>query len=704
MKNIIRNIGLVFCMVCLPLLGNEFSPIIKVFNNQEDSCQTCAQCLVDLIISRQSEEKPIVLGLATGSSPILFYKAFSELAKRKNLDLSNIITFNLDEYCGLQKSDPRSYHAYMFTHFFNDLLWSSENTKGFRLENIYIPDGYAKKEEDLSCEELKNLREKFHKKNVSEYLTEEEELWVLQERANAYEALIQKLGPINFQVLGIGVNGHIGFAEPYSDLNGRTMVVKLSENTRENNAEFFDHNIHDVPLNAITMGIGTILDADYIALLAFGEKKSKIVERSLNVPVNLGIPATSLQRHPNVTFYLDKLAASDLEKNSVIRYYNGRVLKNHNLLYEDFWVEGGKIVSPKERPNYEVDMQGFIIAPGYIDLQINGAFGIDFSVQADQVHRVAELLPQYGVTSFLPTLVSCEKQKYMELIPHLQPHPGGSHGSSILGIHLEGPYFASCKQGAHNQNFIMSHIDHFPEDFYGNLEGVKIVTLAPEIPGGLSTIKYLKSKNIVVSVGHTNATYEEAIAAINAGVTMATHLFNAMPSIHQRNPGIIGAILTNDSMFYSVIADNIHVNPSIIDLAWRSNPKGFCLITDAMQALGLPLGVYSLGTMTVDVGSGGAYVSGTQTIAGSVLSLDKAVRNFHKSTNCSLAASLEAASLKPSQVLGMDNIKGVLNSGADADFIVVDDDLNVHASYVAGQLAWHKSRLEIHGYKSKHLE
>lgn len=695
MISIIRNCVFILCAVYLPLLGNEYSPAIKVFNHQEESCQECAQCLVDLIESRQSEGKPIVLGLATGSSPIPFYQALKKLLKQRDLDLSHIITFNLDEYCGIEKSDPRSYHSYMFAHFFDDLLWSPENTHGFRLENIHIPDGYAKKEEDLSSEELKNLREKFSKKNGSSYLTLEEELWVLQERANAYEALIQKFGPINFQILGIGVNGHIGFAEPYSDFNGRTMVLELSENTRENNAKFFDGIIHDVPLHAITMGIGTILKAEHIALLAFGEHKSSIVEKALKFSVHSEIPATALRQHPKVTFYLDKLASSDLEQNSVIRYYNGRVLRNHTLVNEDLWVKGGKVVSPREVSDYEVDVQGLIIAPGYIDLQINGAFGIDFSVQADQIHQVAELLPQYGVTSFLPTLVSCEKKNYLELITHLQPSQGGSHGSSVLGIHLEGPYFAHGKHGAHDQNLIISQINHSAEDYYGSLEGVKMVTLAPELPGGLTLIQDLKSRNIVVSAGHTNATYEEAIAAIRAGITMATHLFNAMPSIHHRNPGIIEAILTNDSMFYSIIADTIHVKPSVIDLAWRSNPKGLCLVTDAMQALGQPPGVYCLGTMSVDVGTHGAYISGTRTLAGSVLSLDEAVRNFRKSTNCSLVDSLEAASLKPAKVLGIDTIKGNLNAECDADFIIVDDDLHVHASYVAGQLAWHTSSAEL---------
>ncbi len=701
MRSLLSCCFLFFCLIFLSLSGNEVTPVIKVFSNQEDSSWACARYLVDLIRTRQEAGKQTVLGLATGSSPILFYKAFKEIVKSENLDLSNVITFNLDEYCGLEGSDSHSYYAYMFTHLFDDLLWSPENSTGFRLENIHIPNGYAKKENNLTELELKKLREKFPKnKNQSDQnLTLQEELWILNERANTYDALIRELGPINFQILGIGVNGHIGFAEPSSDLDGRTMLVELSESTRASNALYFDDFIEQVPTHAITMGIGTILEAECIALLAFGERKSSTIEKALKTPISTQIPASALRKHTNVTFYLDNLASGDLMQHSVIRYYNGRVLRNHALLADDLWVRAGKVIAALPKADFQVDLQGLIVAPGYIDLQINGAFGIDFAAQADKVQQVAQLLPQYGVTAFLPTLVSCTKEQYTQLLPYLQPQQGGVYGSSILGIHLEGPYFATGKHGAHNQSLIRSEIEQDLQNFYGNLAGVKMVTLAPELPGGLATIKYLKSQNIIVSAGHTNASYEEAQAAMAAGVNMATHLFNAMPTLNHRHPGIIAAVLTNDAMFYSIIADHIHVKPAILEIAWRSNPKGLCLITDAMQALGQSHGAYCLGTMRVDVGANGAYIEGTQTIAGSVLSLDEAVRNFRKSTNCSIEEAIAAASLRPAQVLGIDNSKGQLEVGFDGDFIVLDDDLNVQATFVNGQLAWHASNLELVDYK-----
>jgi N-acetylglucosamine-6-phosphate deacetylase len=374
----------------------------------------------------------------------------------------------------------------------------------------------------------------------------------------------------------------------------------------------------------------------------------------------------------------------------VSRYYNARLLKNHELLYGELWTANGRIISPQEKADEEIDAQGFILAPGYIDLQINGGFGIDFSTQADQVKRVAARLPQYGVTSFLPTLVSLKKDQYPSLLPHLQPCQGGANGSNILGIHLEGPFFHSSQPGAHNPACLTS-LDEPIEAYYGSLEGVRIVTLAPELPGALLAIKDLKRRNIVVAAGHTQATYEEAKLAIREGIRMATHLFNAMPFLHHRAPGLIGAVLTDKAMFYSIIADGIHLHPAVVNLAWKANPKGLFLVTDAIAALGLAPGIYALGSMPVEIEQQHAHLLGTQTLAGSIVSMDAAVRLFRASTHCSLVNALEAASLKPAQVLGMEKAKGNLNEGADADFIFLDDDLYIQACYVAGELAWRPS-------------
>lgn len=375
-----------------------------------------------------------------------------------------------------------------------------------------------------------------------------------------------------------------------------------------------------------------------------------------------------------------------------VRYYNGRILRNHEVKSGELWVAKGKIIAPQKKADRELDVQGKILAPGFIDLQINGGFGIDFSVEAEKVGEVAGQLPQYGVTSFLPTIVSSSREKYQRLLPHLQPKKGGSHGASILGLHLEGPFFHPKCCGAHEEKLLCS-LDgkESIESFYGNLEGVKIVTLAPELCGAANAIRSLREKNIIVSVGHSQASYNDMEQAIELGVRFVTHLFNVMTPFHHREPGIVGAVLTNDQIFYSLIVDGHHVHPASIRLAWRSNPEGLILVTDAIRALGLPSGDYRLGEVEIFVEGGKSMVKGTKTLAGSVLSMDEAVRHLRSYTGCSIVQALESASYKPAKLLGMERTKGTLGEGADADFIVLDDQLRIHASFVLGELAWSRS-------------
>ncbi len=369
-----------------------------------------------------------------------------------------------------------------------------------------------------------------------------------------------------------------------------------------------------------------------------------------------------------------------------VRYYNARIVRDHALQAGDLWVADGKIIAPQIKADLEIDVHGLIIAPGYIDLQINGGFGLDFTTQADRVSEVARLLPQYGVTAFLPTVISSSKERYRQALPHLQPKKGGAHGATILGVHLEGPFFHPKQCGAHDPLMIRSFDDSSSiEDFYGSLDGVKIVTLAPEIKGALGAIAHLKQRCIVASVGHSNASYQEMQQAIEAGASLATHLFNAMTPFHHRDPGVIASVLTTPGYFYSIIADGHHLHPAAINLAWRSNPDGLILVTDAMEALGLSDGVYHLGTREVEVQKSKAFLAGAATLAGSVLSLDAAVRNLLAYTSCSLVEAIEAASWKPAVILGMQDVKGSLQEGADADFIFLDDDLYVHATCIAGE-------------------
>jgi len=367
------------------------------------------------------------------------------------------------------------------------------------------------------------------------------------------------------------------------------------------------------------------------------------------------------------------------------RFYHARLLRDHKIEEGDLWVSDGKIVPPG-KADKEVDLQGQILAPGFIDLQLNGAFGKDFSSDVEIVDEVAKELPRYGVTSFLPTLVSCSGEQYREIIPTLMPQKR-SQSAEVLGVHLEGPFISSGRRGMHPQKHICpieQGAEKALEMAYGDLDGVKMVTLAPEIPGSAAVTKVLAKQGIVVAAGHTAATRVQLRECMGTGLTMVTHLFNGMRAFHHRHPGVVGTALSNDNLFFSVIADGVHVDDEVLALLWRIRQGGMVLVSDGMAAMGLESGLYQLGDVDVVVEGDVAHVAGTEVIAGSIASMDSAVRRLYKATGCSQAEALEAASLMPAKVLGIEHKKGTLNEGADADFVLLDDKLQVQGCYIAG--------------------
>jgi len=280
---------------------------------------------------------------------------------------------------------------------------------------------------------------------------------------------------------------------------------------------------------------------------------------------------------------------------------------------------------------------------------------------------------------------------YHVAIPKLRPRPGSTRGAASLGVHLEGPFISEHKFGAHNFDFLDVPKDGFEtvKSVYGadNLHHVKLVTIAPELPGATEAIAGLKASGIVISAGHSTASIEDALKAVDAGVTMVTHMFNALMPFHHRDPGIVGLLGSNlQNLFYGLIVDGIHCHPASAVIAYRSHPKGLVLVTDAMAAMGLKPGQYKLGTMDVDI-TDRATIVGTSTLAGAIAPMDVCVRNFKKFTACTTAEALEAATLHPAQCLGLEN-KGRLDIGADADIIILDEELCVQGAYVGGDCAW----------------
>ncbi|XP_066432534.1 N-acetylglucosamine-6-phosphate deacetylase isoform X2 [Eleutherodactylus coqui] len=391
----------------------------------------------------------------------------------------------------------------------------------------------------------------------------------------------------------------------------------------------------------------------------------------------------------------------------IVQFRNCRILRDHKLQWEDLWVRQGKILNPeklffdeKGAADAQVDCQGRIIAPGFIDVQINGGFGVDFSQETDETGRgislVAHDILPHGVTSFCPTIVTSPPSVYYKVLPQISVKDGGPEGAGVLGIHLEGPYISAEKKGAHPERCLRSFsVGGFSEllNTYGTLDGVSIVTIAPEMEKSGEVIKQLVKRGICVSLGHSVANLSQAEGAVNSGASFITHLFNAMLPFHHRDPGIVG-LLTSDqipagrTVYYGMIADGIHTNPAALRIAHRAHPSGLVLVTDAIMAMGLGPGRHTLGQQEILIDGFNAYVAGTHTLAGSIATMDMCVRHFHEATGCTVEEALEAASLHPAQLLGLQHRKGTLDFGADADFIQLDDNLNVKATYIAGEVVW----------------
>jgi N-acetylglucosamine-6-phosphate deacetylase len=332
-----------------------------------------------------------------------------------------------------------------------------------------------------------------------------------------------------------------------------------------------------------------------------------------------------------------------------------------------------------------IDAGGAAVVPGFIDLQLNGAFGDDFTESPDTIWRVAEGLPRWGVTSFLPTIITsplAQVAKGQEVLAG--GPPVGWTGSIPLGLHAEGPFLNLQKKGAHNPAHLrLPSLEAVAA--WSPEQHVRLVTLAPELPGALAVIEALVNRGVLVSSGHSMATYAEAQAAFAAGARYGTHLFNAMPPLEHREPGLPGALLTASELAVGIIPDGVHVHPAIVALAWRAKgPKRLNIVTDAMAALGMPPGRYMLADQEVIVTERDARLA-SGTLAGSVLPMDAALRNVLAFTGCSLTEALETITSTPADLLGMGHLRGRIIPGAYADLVMLTPDLRVRLTMVEGK-------------------
>ncbi|MEA2024846.1 MAG: N-acetylglucosamine-6-phosphate deacetylase [Actinomycetota bacterium] len=326
---------------------------------------------------------------------------------------------------------------------------------------------------------------------------------------------------------------------------------------------------------------------------------------------------------------------------------------------------------------------GLLVVPGLIDLQLNGAFGSDFTDDPGSIWRVAARLPELGVTSFLPTLVSTTMERIDTARDVLARRPSDFIGAQPLGLHIEGPMISRERHGTHPLDRLVPAASSYD---WSPSTGVALVTLAPELPGSIEATAELVERGVVVSLGHSDTTAEIASTAADAGARFGTHLFNAMSSITSREPGLAGFLMTDERMRFGMIIDGLHLADRVVRLARAVAGDRIVLVTDAMAAVGVGDGTYSLADITVHV-HGLEARNDIGGLAGSVLTMPLAVRTFREITGCPLTEAVDAATERPAAVVGASD-RGSLRVGGRADVTLLDERFDVAATVVGGQVAF----------------
>jgi N-acetylglucosamine-6-phosphate deacetylase len=360
-------------------------------------------------------------------------------------------------------------------------------------------------------------------------------------------------------------------------------------------------------------------------------------------------------------------------------------------------IEHGHIVSLASRNATEIsegrrlDFQNLILAPGFIDIHIHGGAGRDaMEASESALEQIERQLVKHGVTAYLPTTVTAPQEKILKALDGLGKSIAGANRNqgraAPLGIHLEGPFISHEKRGVHPPQDLLPPSPQALERFWQASAGnIRMMTIAPELPGALETIRYARSLGVHSSLGHSNATYKEAQSGISAGADHATHTFNAMRALDHRDPGILGAVLENDELTADIIADGIHVHPSVLKLFLRAKGADRAiLITDAISATDMPDGVYSLGGLEVQVSNGRCEFQGK--LAGSVLTLDRAIRNVMSFAGWQLQQAIKLATLNPAQRLGISDQRGLLAAGRRADLVVLTPEGEVAHTIIGGEI------------------
>ena len=367
---------------------------------------------------------------------------------------------------------------------------------------------------------------------------------------------------------------------------------------------------------------------------------------------------------------------------------NGKILLRNEILEGKNIIFDDKIINITDEIPKDceiIDANNNFVSPGLIDIHIHGNMGKDTMEGTDEaIDTISKSIARHGVTSYLPTTMTMDEESIIKALESIKRGMNRNiKGAKVIGAHLEGPFINKIYKGAQNGSYIVNPSYELVKKYE---DVIKVITYAPEEDKNLEFTKDIKrNTNIVLSIGHSAATFIEARDAIRLGASNITHTFNGMTGLNHRDPGVVGAALTTDT-YCEFICDTIHITKDLFQFILDSKTKDkVVLITDSMEAGGLEDGTYSLGGQAVIVKDGAARLE-SGSLAGSVSSLNSMVRNFYKNTNLKLNEAVHLASLNPARSIGIDEYKGSLDIGKDADIAIFDENLNCKMTISSGEI------------------
>ena len=393
-----------------------------------------------------------------------------------------------------------------------------------------------------------------------------------------------------------------------------------------------------------------------------------------------------------------------------IKIFNGRIITPHRIIPNGtVLIQEGAITAVSEgdievADALEIDVQGQYIAPGFIDIHVHGGGGHDFMDGTEEAFlEIAKTHARYGTTALLPTTLTSEKEDLLHTLDlYEQANRNNTHGAQMLGMHLEGPYFALNQRGAQDPRYIRNPDPAEYQEIIAQSASIKRWSAAPELPGAIAFGQYLTSKGILAAVAHTDAIYEEVLEAFENGYSLATHLYSGMSGVTRRNAfryaGVIESAYILDGMDVEIIADGIHLPAPLLKLVYKiKGADRTALITDAMRGAGMPPGPSILGSkhngLAVIIEDEVAKLPDRTSFAGSVATADRLIRTMLHLADVPLIDAIKMITSTPARIIGVADKKGTIAKGKDADIVIFDDNINIQATFIKGKEVYSKEVL-----------